>query len=147
MKAKVGAGEEGNRIRRLRIFLAEDDREMRHMMAVTLRRDGHMVIESEDGRSLMRDLGLVFWRAGVDYSRNLIITDVRMPGRDGLSVLRDLRHYRWCPPFIVVTGFGDRETHEEALRLGALAVLDKPFDLDHLRATVEAMAVPQVSYA
>jgi DNA-binding response OmpR family regulator len=125
---------------RLRIFLAEDDREMRQMMAVTLRHDGHMVIESEDGRSLMRDLGLVFWRAGVDYTRNLIITDVRMPGRDGLSVLRDLRHYRWCPPFIVVTGFGDSETHEEALRLGAMAVLDKPFDLDHLRSTVEALA-------
>jgi DNA-binding response OmpR family regulator len=127
-------------IPRLRVFLAEDDREMRQMIAVTLRRDGHFVLEAADGPSLLRDLGHVFWGEGSDSAASLIITDVRMPGRDGLAILRGLRHYRWCPPFIVVTAFGDPETHQEARRLGATAVFDKPFDLDRLRIEVENVA-------
>jgi DNA-binding response OmpR family regulator len=129
-----------NRPPPMRVFLAEDDREMRQMIAVTLRRDGHFVIESSDGLSLITDVGHVFWSAAGDDTRTLIITDIRMPGRDGLSIMRDLRHYPWCPPFIVITGFGDPEAHAEAQRLGAVAVLDKPFDLDILRAQVNELA-------
>lgn len=125
---------------RLRVFLAEDDRDMRQMIAVSLRRDGHFVLEAADGPSLVRDLGHAFWGEVRDATPSLIITDVRMPGRDGLAIMRGLRHHRWCPPFIVVTAFGDAETHAEARRLGALAVLDKPFDLDRLREEVAGVA-------
>ena len=129
----------------LRIFLAEDDAEMRRMIAVSLRRDGHFVLEAEDGTSLVRHLAHLFWRGGVDSAPSLIITDVRMPGKDGLGTLLELVHHPWCPPFIVVTAFGDPELHAKARTLGALCIFDKPFDLDSLRAEVRAFAARQVA--
>jgi DNA-binding response OmpR family regulator len=99
------------------------------------------VLEAADGPALLRDVGHVFWGEASDSAASLIITDVRMPGRDGLAILRGLRHYPWCPPFMLVTAFGDPETHAEARRLGATAVFDKPFDLDSLRVEVEKVAL------
>lgn len=124
----------------LRIFLAEDDPALRQMIAVQLRRDGHFVLEATDGAALVRDLGHVFWGDHVDTSPSLIITDVRMPGKDGLAIIRGIRSFGWCPPFIVITAFGDDAVHAEGYRLGAAAVLDKPFDLDLLRALVRSLA-------
>ena len=72
----------------------------------------------------------------------MIVSDVRMPGLDGLSVLRALRRHPWCPPVIIITAFGEAGLHEEALRLGATTVLDKPFEVDRLRAEVERLGQP-----
>jgi two-component system response regulator FixJ len=59
---------------------------------------------------------------------------------DGLTVLRAFRAKGYRPPFILMTAFGDREIHVEASRLGAVAVVDKPFDFDALRHTVRSFA-------
>jgi DNA-binding response OmpR family regulator len=124
----------------LRIFLAEDDPALRQTIALSLRRDGHFVLESTDGAALVRDLGHVFWGEHRDTSPSLIITDVRMPGKDGLAIIRGIRSFSWCPRFIVITAFGDDAVHAEGYRLGAEAVLDKPFDLDFLRKVVTDVA-------
>jgi CheY-like chemotaxis protein len=121
---------------RLRVFLAEDDGAMREMVASALRRDGHLVLESANGAALLLDLGHAFFHDGADAQASLIISDLRMPARDGLAILRGLRNDPRCPPFILITGFGDPEVHAEARRLGVHAVFDKPFDLGALRATV-----------
>lgn len=122
--------------RPLRVFLADDDREMRRMIAMALRRDGHYVLESQSGAALLLDLGHVFLGPSPDTANSVIISDVRMPDRDGLAILRSMRQYPWCPPFILITAFGDPGLHAEAQRAGAHAVFDKPFDLQVLRATV-----------
>ena len=120
----------------IRVFLAEDDVEMRLMIASALRRDGHFVLEARDGPGLLLEIGHAYWGDLPDSTPTVVISDLRMPGRDGLAILRGLREHAWCPPFILITGFGDRAIHEEAARLGAHAVFDKPFDLDELRAAV-----------
>jgi DNA-binding response OmpR family regulator len=120
----------------VRVFLAEDDAEMRQMIATALRRDGHFVLEARDGPGLLLEIGHAYWGDLPDSTPTVVISDLRMPGRDGLAILRGLRQYDWCPPFILITGFGERSVHDEAARLGAHAVFDKPFDLDHLRAAV-----------
>jgi two-component system, response regulator, stage 0 sporulation protein F len=125
---------------KLRVFLAEDDPELRQMIAGALRRDGHFVLEARDGLSLLADIGHVYWQGEADPTPSLVITDVRMPERDGMSVLRGLRGQPWCPRFIIITGFGDEELHAQASALGAEAVFDKPFDLDDLRALVLRIA-------
>lgn len=56
-----------------------------------------------------------------------------MPWASGLTVLAALRRYDWATPAILITAFGDDETHSEARRLGAAAVFDKPFDMRDLR--------------
>jgi two-component system, response regulator, stage 0 sporulation protein F len=125
---------------KLRVFLAEDDPDLRQMIASALRRDGHFVLEARDGVSLLMDIGHVYWGSEPDSTPSLVITDVRMPERDGISILRGLRRHAWCPPFILITGFGDEELHAQASELGAQAVFDKPFDLDDLRALVLRIA-------
>jgi DNA-binding response OmpR family regulator len=128
------------RTRRLRVFLAEDDDEMRRMIAGVLRSDGHVVFEARDGSALACDLQCGLWEGSGQSMATVIISDVRMPERDGLSVLRAMRYHGGCPPFILITGFGDEDLHVEAIRLGAHAVLDKPFDLDELRRVLTAIA-------
>lgn len=125
-----------------RVLLAEDDYEMRRLLADALRRDGYEVTEAVDGLRLLGQLhsplhyGL---RADVD----LIISDIRMPGVDGLEVLSGLQTYDGAPPMILITAFGDRNVHAEANRLGAVALFDKPFDLDDFRLFVRRLVPPK----
>jgi DNA-binding response OmpR family regulator len=126
--------------RRLRVFLAEDDLQLRQLIAQSLRRDGHFVLEARDGAGLISDLGHVFWGDHVDPEHSLIISDGRMPGRGGLAILHGIRKFPWCPPFILITAFADEQTRAEAHRLGVYQVFDKPFDLDELRAVVNRLA-------
>jgi CheY-like chemotaxis protein len=125
----------------LRVFLADDDAEMRRMIAQALRRDGHFVLEAQDGAGLLLELGHAFWGDEPDPGvASVIISDMYMPARDGLAILRGIRRHPWCPPFILMTAFGDPELHTQARRLGVHAVFDKPFELQRLRFAVSALA-------
>jgi len=118
-----------------RVLLAEDDREMRELLATLLRRDGYDVLEAHSGFNMLEEIGVLLQR-GETPPVDLIVSDQRMPGFLGLEVLSGIRDAGWNIPFILITGFGDRETHQEAERLGATAVLDKPFDVDELRGVI-----------
>jgi len=70
---------------------------------------------------------------------------VRMPGSSGLQALAQIGNARKRPPFIFITAFGSADVHAEAKQLGALAILDKPFDFDDLRECINAyLCVPSV---
>ena len=120
-----------NGTRRPCVILAEDDREMRTMVATTLRRDGWDVVEAVDGTDL---LACVAWvtNARDDGRHCVLVSDVRMPGLSGLDALVRLHQLGWAGGIILITAFGDEATHVRAGELGASAVLDKPFDLDAL---------------
>jgi CheY-like chemotaxis protein len=115
---------------RRRVLLVEDDPEMRELMALALRGDGYEVREAADGLEALRLLGAEE-NPGID----LVVSDVRMPGCSGLEMLQRLRGRPSQIPVVLVTAFGDRETHARARRLGA-ALLDKPFELNDLRELV-----------
>ncbi|MCB9850777.1 MAG: response regulator [Phycisphaerales bacterium] len=118
-----------------RILLAEDDREMRSLLTETLSRAGYMVEALEDGLELMDQLAE--YLAPEQHKRvDLIISDLRMPWVDGMEVLRTIGRYIGYPRMILITAFGDDEVHAEAKRLGAAAVMNKPFDVDALLARV-----------
>lgn len=117
---------------RFTVLLAEDDTAMRQLVAGVLRADGHRVVQAYDGRHLVERLAALREQGPV----GLVITDVRMPGRSGLDVLADVRALDRAPPVLVITAFGTAEVRETARMLGALAVLDKPFDLLALRDVV-----------
>jgi len=69
-------------------------------------------------------------------STELIITDLRLPGMDGLQLLAALRERGLQTPIVVMTAFGSIETAVEAMKAGAVDFLPKPFSLDHLMAVV-----------
>ena len=116
-----------------RVLVAEDDAALRELVARELRKLGHVVDETDSGFALLGRLG----DAELDGERfDLLVTDVRMPGVTGMSVLRGLRvseapHLAGLPT-LVMTAFADNDVHVEARRLGAI-VLDKPFEMDDLR--------------
>jgi DNA-binding response OmpR family regulator len=95
------------------------------------------VIEARDGQELL--LAIERLKAG-SVRPAMVVSDVRMPGYSGLDLLAILRCASWTLPVVLITAFGDEDTHAEARELGAIAVLDKPFDLDDLRAVVRAAA-------
>lgn len=127
---------------RRRVLLAEDDDEMRSMLATLLRRAGFEVLEAGDGYELTSKLDAI---AGSELTGSserrldLIISDINMPGATGMEVLARLRRAHRVTPMILMTAFGDTRTHEEADRLGAEVVLDKPFALSDLLAAIESV--------
>jgi two-component system, response regulator, stage 0 sporulation protein F len=124
------------RTRPTKIFLAEDDPDMRALVASALRADGYEVTEARDGAELLDLLGDVSnapWR-----KPDLIVTDVMMPAYSGLGVLGALHNTKWQIPIFVITARRDRDVAEDAFRLGATRVFRKPFDMTDLRAAIIA---------
>jgi CheY-like chemotaxis protein len=123
--------------RTARIILAEDDDDLRWLIADELRKDGHEVIEVANGHALG---ALVTAHALYPLDDVIVISDIGLPGRTGLSVLQR-QQGRPSPRFIFISGFGGADDlSSEALRLGAVAVISKPFELEELRRAL-AMAL------
>ena len=119
---------------RLRVVVADDDDDMRSLVAEGLRRDRHVVAELEHGGQVLELLAV----GGANPPKDLVdvlVTDVRMPYVDGVLLVRTLRAAGWACPAIIMTAFGDEQTHAAAHELGAL-ILDKPFELHDLRQLV-----------
>ncbi len=109
-----------------RALVAEDDAEMRALVADSLRRVGFQVDEAGDGRQMW-----VRTIQGKPY--DLVVSDLRLPVVDGLTVLEDLRDRDPVTRLVLMTAFGDDAARARAERLGA-TFLDKPFRMSELRA-------------
>jgi len=121
-----------------RLLLAEDDLELRKLLADVLRSDGHEVSEARDGNELLEMLSGSPRNAAPEPFA-LVISDVRMPGMTAFEVLSRVQRALVDTPVILITAFGDQTTHLRAQRLGASRVFDKPFDFDDLRAAVHEL--------
>jgi len=121
-----------------RILLAEDDSEMRALLSMALQRSGYDVVECSDGIGMLTCLASFFLPD--EYSPDsldLIISDIRMPGITALKVLEGKPEKHDFLPMILITTFGDEETHILAKQFGAAALIDKPFDVDLLLQKVQ----------
>lgn len=116
-----------------RVLVSEDEAEMRTLLMIALRREGYDVTACPDGDTLLDELAAAACQ-GEHY--DLVISDIRMPGLTGMQVLWGLHGWPGLPDVILITAFGDAETHATAHRLGAAAVLDKPFEPETLLAKV-----------
>jgi DNA-binding response OmpR family regulator len=124
-----------------RVLLAEDDDEMRALISMRLRRDGYDLVEAESGYALFAALTEV--RERESPMPSVIVSDIRMPGINGLAVLRAIREYGWRVPVVLITAFGSEETLNEAARLDASIVMHKPFELDDLRMAIRCLLPPR----
>ena len=121
------------------MLVAEDNDDMRESVAHALRAGGYEVGTVCDGEQLVEWLDAAL--ASPDDMPDIIITDVLMPTLSGFGVLTALRRARMPMPVIVISG-ADESIRNFARRLGAVAVLKKPFELDDLlTAVVNAFAV------
>ncbi len=106
------------------ILVVDDDEDMRKAIEETLHRKGYATVSARDGQEALARID--------EGGLRLVITDVRMPGVDGMTVLREAR--RRCPrlPFLLVTAFGTVSEAVEAVKEGAVDYLLKPFTADIL---------------
>ncbi|HSB14193.1 MAG TPA: sigma-54 dependent transcriptional regulator [Bryobacteraceae bacterium] len=111
-----------------RILVVDDERSMRELLAIVLKREGHEVLVAEDGRSAIALLE--------KEPIELLISDVRMPDVSGVQVLAAAQRVNPDIIGIMVTAFASTETAVEALRLGAYDYLSKPFNVDELKLKV-----------
>ena len=110
-----------------RILVVEDEEKLRRVVELQLRASG---FEVDQASSAEEGLKLAD-RAG------LILTDLRLPGMDGLEFLRKVRQVNSHAAVVLMTAFGTVENAVEAMKLGATDFLLKPFSLDHLMAVIE----------
>ena len=111
-----------------RILVVDDERSMRELLAIVLRREGYEVLLAENGRAAIDLLE----REPVD----LLISDIKMPDLSGVDVLRAAKKIDQDILGIMITAFASTETAVEAMRLGACDYLSKPFDIDLLKMKV-----------
>jgi len=111
-----------------RILVADDERSLRELLAIVLRREGYDVQLAESGDTALAALK----RGPVD----LLISDIKMPDMSGVEVLRAAKASDASLPAIMMTAYASTETAVEAMRLGACDYLIKPFDLDELKLKV-----------
>ena len=119
-----------------RILLADDDYEMRALLALSLLRAGYKVVECSDGWSLLEHLTSYILPGSEHEKVDLVISDIRMPGITGIEILKGLKQGEGYPPIILITAFGDEKTHHDAELFGVAAMFDKPFEMDDLLAKV-----------
>ena len=117
-----------------RVIVVDDDEDMRALVALTLRRDGIEVIEARNGLQVL-DYVMRVIREHLPQP-DLLVSDARMPGVNGLSLLESLRGVGCSVPVVFMTAHGGEGFRENAKRLGASYVLDKPLDSDALAEVV-----------
>jgi two-component system, NtrC family, response regulator HydG len=115
-----------------RVLVIDDDPGVRESMARMLRGAGYTVQAAATG-----DEGFELARSD---SFDVILSDMRMPGLSGIEVLRKLRDFRVDASFIIMTGFGTVDTAVEAMKLGAIDFVQKPFFRDELLMRVRSAA-------
>jgi two-component system response regulator HydG len=113
-----------------RILVIDDDEAVRESIGRMLRGAGYVVQPASTGEE-----GLAIARRG---GFDVILSDLRMPGLSGIDVLRTLREARVDAAFIVMTGFGTIDSAVEAMKLGAVDFMQKPFFRDELLMRVRA---------
>src|SRR3954468_11802087 len=108
-----------------RLLIVEDKESLAHMLRETVESEGLEADVAGDGREAMARIA-----SGQRYFA--VLTDLRMPGADGIAVLRQARESDPDCPVIVMTAFGTIENAVEAMKLGAFDFVQKPIDVDHL---------------
>jgi len=110
-----------------KILVADDEQNLRRVLAALLRRDGHEVVQAASGLEAIDRL------ADVD----IVITDLRMPGADGMEVLRTANRNHPHVPVIMITAYGSVGQAVEAIKAGAFDYIEKPFEQDSIRVIVD----------
>jgi DNA-binding NtrC family response regulator len=112
-----------------RILIADDTEAGREPLRQMLQADGTYQVDTvADGRAALEML--------THNSYSVFLTDLRMPGLEGMKLIEELRHRQLPVAVIVMTGFGSIDQAVKAMRLGAVDFLTKPVDIDHLRLVV-----------
>ncbi len=122
----------------MRILIVDDEADILNVLGVYLQKRGHEVVTATNGVDALAILKN-------DPAIHVVLLDVVMPARGGMEVLREITRRDPHPQIIMMTARADEKIFE-ALRLGAVDYVFKPFDFEALDTSVAAAALrPQIS--
>jgi DNA-binding NtrC family response regulator len=110
------------------ILIVEDEAKMRRLLELNLGEDGFTTFSAGDG-----EVGLKMLR---ENSIDLVLTDLKLPGMNGLEFLQAVKRQNAALPVVVMTAFGSVETAVEAMKAGASDYVLKPFSLTEMRMVI-----------
>ncbi len=111
---------------RPRVLVVDDEASIRDLLSKTLALAEYDVDLAPDGRTALERLRIIQY--------DLLITDLKMPGVDGLAVIREARRLKADIPVIIITGFSTEASAIEAVNLGVSGYLTKPFRVPRVLA-------------
>lgn len=115
-------------LRPSRVMVVDDDIETLALLREVVTKEGYEVVTAEDAESAMRQLG--------EFQPDLVITDIHMPGMDGLALLAAVREKAPDILVILLTAYGSLKTAVDAIKAGAFDYLSKPFVVEDIRLVV-----------
>jgi len=110
-----------------RVLVADDELNMRRVLEAILRREGYDVVTAANGTEAL---------GGMSANIHTVITDLKMPGLDGMGLLKRLSVDYPDVPVVMITAHGSVENAVEAVKLGAFDYLEKPFEQEQIRQVV-----------
>ena len=111
-----------------RILVVDDETGMRDLLRILLEKEGHEVLTAADGTA-----GLA---QATSHELDLVISDIKMPGLDGVGLLSALRERAFIMPVIMVTAYAESDSAIQAMKQGAFDYLTKPFKVDEIRLVI-----------
>src|ERR1039457_1896178 len=111
-----------------RVLVVDDETKMQRVLEIMLKRMGHAVVCTGNGLEALQSLQ--------ESPSDLIITDLRMPGMDGIELLRELRAQGNEVPVIIMTAYGTIDSAVEAMKLGASEYIVRPFEVGALELAI-----------
>jgi DNA-binding NtrC family response regulator len=119
-------------MRKLNILIVEDGRSQREMLRDFLISEGHSVLEAENGETAIKTVASNHF--------DLILLDYKMPGMDGMEVLKEVKKINHEIDVVIITAYGTIETAVEAIKVGAIDYITKPVELEELLILVDRVA-------
>ena len=111
-------------IQKMRILIVDDDRRMTNTLADILMLQGYSTTEASSGAEAIEKVSQV--------SFDCVLTDIKMPGMDGVELYRELHRHQPGLPVVFMTAYAANELIQEGMNNGAVGVLNKPLDIHHL---------------
>jgi len=112
-----------------KILVVDDEQSLRDFLAILLKKAGHEVVTAENGSDALKAVQAEIF--------DLVITDIRMPGLDGIGLLRMIKDISADTIVIMITAFATAETAVEAMKLGAYDYITKPFKVDEIKLVIQ----------
>jgi two-component system response regulator AtoC len=110
-----------------KILVADDEQNLRRVLVALLKREGHTVVQAATGLEAIEHLA----------EADVVITDLRMPGVDGMEVLRTATKNYPQVPVIMITAYGSVGQAVEAIKAGAFDYIEKPFEQEQIKVIVD----------
>jgi len=120
-----------------KVLVVDDQNGIRVLLAEVLGNEGYLTLQASNGKTALEIVK--------NEAPDLVLLDMKIPGMDGLDILKHIRQINPHIKVIMMTAYGELDMIKEAMELGALMHFTKPFDIDELRQAVNRELRPDSS--